>query len=73
MVDVKAPDLTQAAAMVAQHLETAAKPPTAAAPVPAVTSPADVAASGAARAIQTKIGALSTELAPKGPAAPDAA
>jgi hypothetical protein len=68
VVNVKAPDLTQAAATVAQHMETAAKPPSAAAPSPAAASPADVAASGAAGAIQTKMAKLSTELAPKGPA-----
>src|SRR5580693_2408293 len=68
VVNVQAPDLTRAAATVAQHMETAAKPPTAAAPLPAAASPADVAASGAAGAIQTKMAALSTELAPKGPA-----
>jgi hypothetical protein len=34
-VHVHAPDLTQAASTVAQHMETAAKPPTAAAPLPA--------------------------------------
>ena len=68
VVNVNANDLTRAAATVAQHMETAAKPPTAAAPLPAAASPADVAASGAAGAIQTKMAALSTELAPKGPA-----
>jgi hypothetical protein len=68
VVNVHAPDLTQAAATVAQHLETAAKPATAAAPLHAAASPADVAASGAAGAIHTKMAALSTELAPKGPA-----
>ena len=68
VVNVKAPDLAQAAATVAQHMETAAKPATAAAPLQAAASPADVAASGAAGAIHTKMAALSSELAPKGPA-----
>ena len=68
VVNVKAPDLAQAAATVAQHMETAAKPASAAAPLQAAASPADAAASGAAGAIHTKMAKLSTELAPKGPA-----
>jgi hypothetical protein len=68
VVHVKAPNLTQAAATVAQHIETAATPASAVAPHSAPASPVDVATSGAAGAIHTKMTALSTELAPKGPA-----
>ena len=68
VVRVSAPDLTNAAATVAEHLETAARAPTGIAPVHGVASPVDVAASAAAAGIQTKMSALSTEMAPKGPA-----
>jgi hypothetical protein len=68
VVHIAPPDFTKAAATVAQHIETAATPPRAAAPPPAAASPVDVAAAGAAGAIQTKIGTLSGQLAPKGPA-----
>jgi hypothetical protein len=68
VVKVVPPTLLEASSQVAQHIEVAAKPPTAAAPLPVAASPVDVAASGAAGAIQTKMAALSTELAPKGPA-----
>jgi hypothetical protein len=68
VVHVKAPNLTQAAATVAQHIEIAATPASAVAPHSAPASPVDVATSGAAGAIHTKMTALSTELAPKGPA-----
>jgi hypothetical protein len=68
VINVKAPDLTTAAAVVAQHIETAAKPATAAAPTPhPAASPVDVAAHSAAGAIRTKMAAMSGELAPKGP------
>jgi hypothetical protein len=67
VVRVAAPDFTAAAATVAQHIETAATPPPAVAPPQVSASPVDVAAASAAGAIQTKIGTLSTELAPKGP------
>jgi hypothetical protein len=68
VVKVLPPSLLEASSKVAEHLETAAKPATAAAPVTAAASPVDVAAHGAAAAIQTKMTAMSTELAPKGPA-----
>jgi len=68
VVRIHAPDLTQAASTVAQHIETAAKPATAAAPSWPAASPVDAAASGAAGAIHTKMAALSSQLAPKGPA-----
>jgi hypothetical protein len=68
VVHVVPPDFTQAAATVAQHIETAATTPRVAAPHPAPASPVDVAAAGAAGAIHTKIGTLSGQLAPKGPA-----
>jgi hypothetical protein len=68
VVNLKAPDLTAAAAVVAEHIETAAKPAAAAAPAPhPAASPVDVAAHGAAAAIRTKMAAMSGELAPKGP------
>jgi len=73
VVKVVPPALLEASSQVAQHIEVAAKPPTAAAPPPAAASPVDVAASGAAGAIQTKMATLSTELAPKGPAMQGAA
>ena len=73
VVKVVPPTLLEASSQVAQHIEVAAKPPTAAAPPPAAASPVDVAASGAAGAIQTKMATLSTELAPKGPAIQGAA
>jgi hypothetical protein len=68
VVHVVPPDFTKAAATVAQHIETAATPPRVPAPHPAPASPVDVAAAGAAGAIHTKIGSLSGQLAPKGPA-----
>jgi hypothetical protein len=67
VVHVSAPDLTQAAATVAQHLDTAATPPRSLAPPPMAATPVDVAAAGAAGAIRAKTAALSTQLAPKGP------
>jgi hypothetical protein len=69
VVHVKAPDLELAATTVAQHIETAATPPSTAAPLQtAVASPVDGAASGAAGAIRAKMAALSAEMAPKGSA-----
>jgi|GEM_PF-6413861 len=68
VVQLSAPDFTQAAATVAQHLETAAIPARSAAQPPMVASPVDVAAAGAADAIQTKVDTLSTQLLPQGPA-----
>ncbi|MDT7720324.1 MAG: hypothetical protein QOE94_1335 [Mycobacterium sp.] len=59
--------LLKAAATVAEHLQGAATPPTGAVPATVAPSPADVAAAGAARAIGTRIAAVSTELAGKGP------
>ena len=67
-IHVKAPDLMQAATTVAEHLETAAVSPSAVAPTHAAASPVDVATAGAAVAIETKMSALSTEMAPRGPA-----
>jgi hypothetical protein len=68
VVNVTAPNLEKAAATVAEHIETAAKPATAAAPTPhPATSPVDVAAHSAAGAIRTKMAAMSGELTPKGP------
>jgi hypothetical protein len=69
VVQVKAPALVQTAATVAEHMETAAKPPAAAAPPhAAVSSPVDAAAAGASGAIHAKMAALSAEMAPRGPA-----
>ena len=69
VINVKAPDLTAAAAVVAQHIETAAKPATTAGPMThAAASPVDAAAHSAAGAIRTKMAAMSAELAPKGEA-----
>lgn len=68
-INVQPERLMQAATKVAGHLEAAAKPPTVALPNLAVAavSPADVAANGAATAIQTKIATLSAQMAGKGP------
>ncbi|WP_428339078.1 hypothetical protein [Mycobacterium sp.] len=68
VVNVTAPNLEKAAAVVAQHIETAAKPAAAAAPTPhPAASPVDAAAHSAAGAIRTKMATMSGELAPKGP------
>ena len=69
VVNVNANGLIMAAATVAEHLAGAATPPTGALPPAAAPSLADVAAAQAAGAIRTRIAAVSTELAGKGPAA----
>ena len=67
VVNVDANGLIMAAATVAEHLASAATPPTGALPPAAAPSLADVAAAQAAGAIRTRIAAVSTELAGKGP------
>jgi hypothetical protein len=68
VVRLSAPDFNQAAATVAQHIDTAVVPPRAIVQPSMNATPVDVAATGAAGAIRTKINSLSTQLAPNGPA-----
>ena len=73
-IQVQADRLIEASAKVAEHLETSAKQPIAAAPhLMAPAAPVDAAAAQAAAAMRAKMAEMSTELAAKGPATQQAA
>jgi hypothetical protein len=73
-IQVQADRLIEASTKVAEHLETSAKQPTAAAPhLTAPAAPVDAAASQAAAAMRAKMAQMSAELAAKGPATQQAA
>jgi hypothetical protein len=73
-INVQAERLLAESLRVAEHLDTSAKQPTAAAPhVAAPAAPVDAAASQAAAAMRAKMAQMSAELATKGPATQQAA
>lgn len=65
-INIDALDFASAGTLVGAHLDAASVAPMHAVPPPVAASPVDVAATGAATAMQTKMGALQGELAEKG-------